>query len=43
MGKGRREAIFAIDIVQLSNDRNDGEEYPDEAVLEDADPDDLEV
>lgn len=39
--EGRRQTIFAVDIVQLGNDRYYGEEDADKAVLEDADPDDL--
>ena len=42
MSKGGREGLLAVEIVELGDDGDDGEEDADEAVLEDAEPDDVE-
>ena len=36
-----RQAVFAVDVEDLRNDRDDTKQYSDQAVLEDADPDNL--
>jgi hypothetical protein len=40
--KGRIERLEAVEVGGLSGDRNQGEEDSDEAVLENADPNNLE-
>ncbi len=41
MGKGRAERFETVEVKGFGDDGDDGEEHPDEAILEDADPDDL--
>jgi hypothetical protein len=41
MRKSRTQGRFTVDVQRLGDDGHDGEEDPNEAVLEDSDPNDL--
>lgn len=41
VSKGRIQGLFAITTISLRDDRDSSEEDTNEAILEDADPDDL--